>query len=94
MVTFADLPRPEDTLAEVGEDQVMSQKYLSNNVIAEDKALYKGHAVAGVAASSPHAAEEALGLIDVCYDVLPPVTNVEDAPEARRAHPPRAYHRA
>ena len=79
VVTFADLPRPEDTLAEVGEDQVMSQKYLSNNVIADDKALYKGHAVAAVAASSPHAAEEALGLIDVCYDVLPPVTNAEDA---------------
>ena len=79
VVTFADLPRPEDTLAEVGEDQIMSQKYLSNNVIADDKALYKGHAIAGVAASSPHAAEEALGLIDVCYDVLPAVTNVEDA---------------
>ncbi len=88
VVTFADLPRPKDTLAEVGEDQIMSQKYLSNNVIAEDKALYKGHAVAAVAASSPHAAEEALGLIDVCYDVLPPVTNAEDAlkPDAPILH--------
>ena len=54
-------------------------KLLSNNVMAADKALYKGHAVAAVAATSPHIAEEALGLIEVDYEVLPPVLHVLDA---------------
>ena len=52
------------------------------NVLAKGKALYKGHPVAAVAASSPHVAEEALALIDVEYEPLPAVTNVEDAMKA------------
>ena len=51
----------------------------SDNVLARGKVLYKGHAIAAVAASSPHVAEEALGLIDVEYEPLPAVSNVEDA---------------
>ena len=51
----------------------------TDNVLASRKVLYKGHAVAAVAAASPHVAEEALSLIDVDYDPLPAVTNVEDA---------------
>ena len=50
-----------------------------DNVLARHKVLYRGHAVAAVAASSPHVAEEALSLIDVEYEPLPSVTNVEDA---------------
>ena len=53
----------------------------SDNVLARSKALYKGHAIAAVAATSPHVAEEALSLIDVEYEVLPAVTNAEDAME-------------
>ena len=88
VITHADLATVGNRLTEVGEDQVMSEKYLSNNVLAEDKALYKGHAIAAVAASSVHAAEEALELIKVEYEVLPPVTNVEDAmkPDAPILH--------
>ena len=41
--------------------------------------LYKGHAIAAVAATSPHAAEEALSLIDVEYEVLPPVMDAVEA---------------
>ncbi len=52
---------------------------IANNVMARKKALYKGHAVAAVAAVSPHIAEEALGLIEVDYEVLPAVLNLEDA---------------
>ena len=73
---FAPVP---DRLAEVGEDAVLSLKYLSNNVLAGDKVLYKGHAVAAVAAQNPHDAEEALKLIQVEYEVLPPVTTAEEA---------------
>ena len=54
-------------------------KYLRDNVMASDKVLYKGHPVAGIAAADPSVAEEALELIDVEYEVLPPVVTVLDA---------------
>ena len=47
--------------------------------MARDKVLYKGHAVAAVAATNAHIAEEALGLIEVEYEVLPPVMDVLSA---------------
>jgi CO/xanthine dehydrogenase Mo-binding subunit len=47
--------------------------------MAQDKALYAGHAVAAVAATSPEIAEEAARLIEVTYDVLPHVIEVEAA---------------
>ena len=52
---------------------------ISDNILARDKALYRGHAVAAIAATNPHVAEEALSLIDVEYEPLPPVTSVEEA---------------
>ncbi len=54
-------------------------RYVSNNVLAADKALYQGHAIAAVAATTAEIAEEALSLIDVDYEVLPPVLNVVQA---------------
>ena len=54
-------------------------RYLSDNVLARDKVLYRGHAVAAVAAVSPHVAEQALNLIDIDYEVLPAAVNVLDA---------------
>ena len=41
-------------------EQTINPRYLSMNVLARDKALYHGHAIAAVAAISPHIAEEAL----------------------------------
>lgn len=78
VVTAYDLPQIADKLADLGE-AVVNLRDASNNVLAYGKVLYKGHAVAGVAATSPHIAEEALGLIDVEYEVLPHVTWVLDA---------------
>ncbi len=78
VMTAQDLPEPEDRMATAGE-MAVNLKFLSSNVMARDKALYKGHAVAAVAATSVHIAEEALGLIEVEYEVLPPVLNVLDA---------------
>ena len=77
VVTAKDLPYAPDMRADLGEG-VANVKYLSNNVLAYDKVLYNGHAVAGVAAVSPHVAEEALSLIEVEYEVLPAVTNAPD----------------
>ena len=88
VATSKDLAPVPDRLAEVGEDSVLSLKYLSNNILAGDKVLYKGHAVAAVAAENPHEAEEALKLIKVDYEVLPPVITAEDAmkPDAPILH--------
>ena len=65
-------------------------RILAENALAHDKVLYKGHAVAAVAATSAHIAEEALELIEVEYEVLPVVLDRRDAmqpdaPPAARA---------
>jgi CO/xanthine dehydrogenase Mo-binding subunit len=77
-VTSADLPAHGNQIAELGEGAV-NLRHLSCNILARDKALYKGHAIAAVAATSPHVAEEALGLIEVEYEPLPPVLDVQAA---------------
>ena len=52
---------------------------LGDNVLAKDKALYHGHAVAAVAARSAYIAEQALDAIKVEYEVLNPVLSIDDA---------------
>ncbi|MXY79461.1 MAG: xanthine dehydrogenase family protein molybdopterin-binding subunit [Chloroflexi bacterium] len=69
VVTSADFPSLDD-VGEVGRP---------DNVLAHDKVLYVGHAVAAVAAVDLHTAEDALELIDVQYEVLPHVMDVRDA---------------
>lgn len=54
-------------------------RMIAENDLAHTKVLYKGHAVAAVAATNPHVAEEALKLIEVEYDGLPAVLTVVDA---------------
>ena len=76
VVTSAELPQPSGKVVDLGEGAMTNLKFLSNNCLASDKALYKGHAVAAVAASSSHVAEQALALIDVDYEVLPAVVDV------------------
>ncbi|MBM3934812.1 MAG: xanthine dehydrogenase family protein molybdopterin-binding subunit [SAR202 cluster bacterium] len=72
VVTAKDLPQTPDMVVELGES-VSRVKYSRDNVLADKKALYRGHAVAAVAAVSPHVAEEALALIKVEYEPLPAV---------------------
>lgn len=81
VVTAKDLPEAESKIAELGEGAV-NLKYLRDNILASDKVLYKGHAVAAVAATDPHTAEEALSLINVDYEVLPPALEVREAMKA------------
>ena len=50
-----------------------------DNSLARDKVLYDGHAVAGVAAITQEIAKAAVKLIDVEYEVLPHVTDVDAA---------------
>ena len=79
VVTAADFPQPSSRASDLSEGAMMNMRFLSNNIMAKDKVLYKGHAVAAVAAASAHVAEEALKLIDVQYEVLPPVLNADEA---------------
>ena len=68
VITAKDFgPCPEDVLD------------IRENVMAREKALYDGHAVAAVAATSRAAAKQALKLIKVDYEVLPHVTDVDEA---------------
>ncbi len=78
IVTGADMPAAADRIEQLGESAA-NLRELSANVLAQDKVLYRGHAVAAVAASSVHVALEALRLIEVEYEVLPPVLDVRDA---------------
>lgn len=78
VVTTADLPNVAHKIVDLGEGAV-SLRYQSSNVLAQGKVLYHGHAVAAVAATSPHIAEEALELIEVDYEVLTPVLDVRQA---------------
>ena len=88
VVTAADIQKPSGRASELAEGAMVNYKFLSNNVLADGKALYKGHAIAAVAAASAHAAEEALKLIAVDYEVLPPVMDAKDAmqPDAPLVH--------
>ncbi len=52
---------------------------LQENTMAGEKALYDGHAVAAVAATSALLAQDAARLIEVEYEVLPHVTDVDEA---------------
>lgn len=72
---FIDLP---SELVPAGE-MMVNYRDISRNVIARDKVLYDGHAVAAVAATSPVIARRALKLIEVEYEVLPHVIGIEEA---------------
>ncbi|MBV9860048.1 MAG: xanthine dehydrogenase family protein molybdopterin-binding subunit, partial [Alphaproteobacteria bacterium] len=87
VVTAADFPEIASEEAFVGEGP-MNFRDLSRNCMARGKALYDGHAVAAVAAISPAVADQALNLIEVEYEVLPYVIDVEEAmaPDAPLLH--------
>ena len=78
VVTRADFASVEDR--ELG--------FVLDNLMAGEKALYDGHAVAAVAAASEGDARRALNLIEVDYEILPHVLDVDEAmkPEAPVLH--------
>ena len=53
--------------------------HITRNVMAREKALYEGHAVAAIAAIDKATADEAAALIDIDYEVLPHVIDVDEA---------------
>ncbi len=79
VVTAADFPEVSAEASDLAEGANVNYGFYSRNVMAREKALYRGHAVAAVAAASAHLAEEAMALIEVDYEVLPAVLNAEEA---------------
>src|ERR1700722_12603854 len=78
VVTCADFP--EQKFEYVGPERVaVNFWHVTRNIMAREKVLYEGHAVAAVAATDAATAEEALGLIAVDYEVLPHVIDVDEA---------------
>ncbi len=72
---FAEMP---DEMAAVGE-LMINFRDVTRNMMAREKALYDGHPVAAVAATSESVARAALALIKVEYEVLPHVIDVVEA---------------
>jgi CO/xanthine dehydrogenase Mo-binding subunit len=69
VITRADFPEGLE-----GEDWDLQE-----NCMAGEKALYDGHAVAAVAATTPLLARDAAKAIEVTYEILPHVTDVDEA---------------
>ncbi len=68
-----------DSEAIVGGEGAGNFADLAVNVMARDKVLYHGHAVAAVAATSQAAANAALAQIKVEYEKLTPVMSIDQA---------------
>src|SRR5215218_7504501 len=78
VMTGKDLP--DHKFEYVGPERVaVNFWHVTRNIMAREKVLYEGHAVAAVAATTQEIAEEALKLIEVDYEVLPHVIDVDEA---------------
>jgi CO/xanthine dehydrogenase Mo-binding subunit len=77
VMTAADIVEfPLDKAVLVG---IADMRWICRNVMARDKALFAGHPVAAVAATTQKIAAQALKLIEVDYEVLPWVIDVDEA---------------
>jgi CO/xanthine dehydrogenase Mo-binding subunit len=71
---------PEQKFEYVGPERVAVNYWqMTRNVLAREKVLYEGHALAAVAATTQAIAEAALRLIEVDYELLPHVIDVDEA---------------
>ncbi|MBI3954230.1 MAG: xanthine dehydrogenase family protein molybdopterin-binding subunit [Chloroflexi bacterium] len=89
VITGADMPevKPGATFP-MGEVPV-DISGLAGLCMAKERAIFAGQPVAAVAATDPYIAEEAIKLIDVEYEVLPPVVDLLEAmkPGSPAIHP-------
>jgi CO/xanthine dehydrogenase Mo-binding subunit len=78
VVTSADFP--DQKFEYVGPERVAQNLWhITRNIMAREKALYEGHPVAAIAAISKSVAEEAAALLEIDYEVLPHVIDVDEA---------------
>lgn len=79
VMTANDMPIFAGEALELGEEGAVNVAWASGRVMAYDKVLFQGHAVAAVAAVDKNTALEAAKRIRVTYDPLPAVPSVRDA---------------
>ncbi len=87
VLTCEDFEDRESEFVPAGE-MLVNYRDIVRNVMAREKVLYDGHAVAAVAATSNAIAKKALRLIEVDYEILPHVIDVLEAmkPDAPLLH--------
>ena len=78
VLTAQDFPDPGDRVVSTVRG-LQPLRWLSGFLLARDKVLFRGHPVAAVCAADLHVAEDALELIEVEYEVLPPVLDLDEA---------------
>src|SRR5215211_3111372 len=77
VVTARDIVNfPTDKSVMLG---IQDMRWMCRNVMAREKTLFHSHPVAAVAATTEAIAAEACRLIEVDYEVLPHVVEIEDA---------------
>lgn len=80
VITASDLPEITEEKALIN-SQPPDFRDMSANILARGKVLYNGHAIAAIAAVDAETANRALQLIDIEYEVLPHVIDVQQAME-------------
>jgi len=81
VITGKDIP-PNSAKLVLGGEAALDLRDMGDNLLAHEKALYHGHPVAAVAATSLDVAREAADKITVLYETLPPVMGVDQATAA------------
>ena len=79
IVTSKDFPEIELSDQVVGGEITMTPRDQRRMQLAEETVFYHGQAIAAVAATSLEIAESAVENIEIEYEVLEPVVNVEEA---------------
>ncbi len=82
VVTAADYPQVDLSAEALGGETALPIPEQRSMQIAEDKVVFHGQGVAVVAATDIHIAEAALAVIEVDYEPLAPVDDVEEAMKA------------
>ncbi|HSF93631.1 MAG TPA: molybdopterin cofactor-binding domain-containing protein [Thermohalobaculum sp.] len=87
VITRDDFADQQSEVVPAGE-MMVNYRDVVRNLLAREKVLYDGHAIAAVAATSLAVARKALKLIEVDYEVLPHVIDPMDAasPDAPVLH--------
>jgi len=78
VVTHDDFPEPTEPVMQTIRGP-QPTAWDVERLMARRKVLFKGHPIAAVCATDHHIAEDAVELIEVEYEVLPAVVNLDDA---------------
>ena len=81
VITAADFPKVEHRVIQTIRGPIPIE-WTREVLIASEKALFRGQAIAAVAASDPPLAEDAAMAIEVEYEVLPAVMSIDEAESA------------